>query len=116
MVQTDIDIVSLVRDAAIVGAGGAGFPTHTKLNNKVDTIIANGGDVNEANEQGVTALHEAAVKGHDKMVLFLLEKGADRSIENHKNKTAWALARERGHGDIACKSPSRNHAAVRFDN
>jgi len=40
--QTHVDIISLVRDSGIVGAGGAGFPTHVKLSNKVDTYIANG--------------------------------------------------------------------------
>ena len=41
MALTGTDITALVRDAGIVGAGGAGFPTHVKLNNKVDTFIAN---------------------------------------------------------------------------
>jgi len=30
-----------IRDAGVVGAGGAGFPTHVKLNSKPDTVIAN---------------------------------------------------------------------------
>ncbi len=44
MAQTAVDIVSIIRDAGIVGAGGAGFPTHAKLANKVDTYIANGAE------------------------------------------------------------------------
>lgn len=36
------DIVEKVRAAGIVGAGGAGFPTHVKLNAKVDRVLANG--------------------------------------------------------------------------
>jgi len=31
-----------IKDAGVVGAGGAGFPTHTKLDNKADVVIANG--------------------------------------------------------------------------
>lgn len=35
-------IVDLVRDAGVVGAGGAGFPTHVKIDNQVEVLIANG--------------------------------------------------------------------------
>ena len=38
------DIVQRVKAAGVVGAGGAGFPTHVKLGAKVDTIIANGAE------------------------------------------------------------------------
>ncbi len=34
--------VEKIRNAGVVGAGGAGFPTHVKLGSKVDTIIVNG--------------------------------------------------------------------------
>lgn len=40
--QTDIDLISLVREAGVVGEGGAGFPAHVKYDTKVDTVIANG--------------------------------------------------------------------------
>ena len=36
------DLVAAVRAAGVVGAGGAGFPTHVKLAAQVDTVIANG--------------------------------------------------------------------------
>lgn len=35
------DLASLLREAGVVGAGGAGFPTYAKLSDKVDTIILN---------------------------------------------------------------------------
>lgn len=38
------DIVERVRQAGVVGAGGAGFPTHLKLQARVDTLIANGAE------------------------------------------------------------------------
>ncbi|MGI6285046.1 4Fe-4S dicluster domain-containing protein [Neomoorella humiferrea] len=37
-------IIAKVEEAGVVGAGGAGFPTHHKLNTKVDTIIVNGAE------------------------------------------------------------------------
>lgn len=35
-------IVGKIRDAGIVGAGGAGFPTHVKVSASVDTVLVNG--------------------------------------------------------------------------
>lgn len=37
-------LVELVKAAGIVGAGGAGFPTHVKLNAKADYVIVNGAE------------------------------------------------------------------------
>jgi Na+-translocating ferredoxin:NAD+ oxidoreductase RnfC subunit len=36
------DLVKAVRDAGVIGAGGAGFPAHVKVGARVDTVIANG--------------------------------------------------------------------------
>lgn len=42
------EIIAKVRDAGVVGMGGAGFPTHVKLSpkepDKIDTIIVNGAE------------------------------------------------------------------------
>lgn len=37
-------IIDAVRNAGVVGAGGAGFPTHVKLNAQVDYVLANGAE------------------------------------------------------------------------
>jgi len=37
-----LDLVSLVRGAGVVGAGGAGFPTHLKLQGAAEVLILNG--------------------------------------------------------------------------
>lgn len=39
-----IDLIAAVQAAGIVGAGGAGFPTHVKLNAQADTVIINGAE------------------------------------------------------------------------
>ena len=44
MIMDTAHIVEKVRAAGIVGAGGAGFPTHVKLSSRVDTVIANGAE------------------------------------------------------------------------
>ena len=38
------DILQKVKNAGVVGAGGAGFPTHAKLSGGVDTIVVNGAE------------------------------------------------------------------------
>lgn len=44
--MTNDEICKVIRDAGIVGLGGAGFPTHVKLNpgKEIDTIIVNGAE------------------------------------------------------------------------
>ena len=37
-------LLNQIRDAGVVGAGGAGFPTHVKLACKADIVIANGAE------------------------------------------------------------------------
>jgi Na+-translocating ferredoxin:NAD+ oxidoreductase RnfC subunit len=38
------DFINAINSAGIVGAGGAGFPTHVKLNAKVEYVIVNGAE------------------------------------------------------------------------
>lgn len=44
MTKTPEQIITAVQQAGIIGAGGGGFPTHVKLQAKVDTIVANGSE------------------------------------------------------------------------
>lgn len=38
------DIVSKIRDAGVIGAGGAGFPSHIKAFSEAETVIVNGAE------------------------------------------------------------------------
>lgn len=40
----DANQISRLADAGVVGAGGAGFPTHIKLNAKADVVLINGAE------------------------------------------------------------------------
>ncbi len=39
-----MNLLDVIKTAGIVGAGGAGFPTHVKMNAKVDTVLINGAE------------------------------------------------------------------------
>jgi Na+-translocating ferredoxin:NAD+ oxidoreductase RnfC subunit len=39
-----MDLKELMKDAGIVGAGGAGFPSYAKLADGVDTLLINGAE------------------------------------------------------------------------
>lgn len=38
------NLVSLIKNSGVVGAGGAGFPTHVKINAKAEYVIVNGAE------------------------------------------------------------------------
>ena len=38
------DTVQAIRDAGVVGAGGAGFPTHVKVSGRAGLVIVNGAE------------------------------------------------------------------------
>ncbi len=89
---TSCDIVTAVRDAGIVGAGGAGFPTHAKLTNKVDTFIANGAEcepILESDRHSMERNPELIVRG---LELAMAEVGAERGFIAIKNKNTGAIA------------------------
>lgn len=39
-----MELLKQIKQAGVVGCGGAGFPTHAKLNCRVDTFIVNGAE------------------------------------------------------------------------
>lgn len=39
-----MNLIDIIKNAGIVGAGGAGFPTHVKMNARVDTVLINGAE------------------------------------------------------------------------
>ena len=62
------DLLSMVKDAGIVGLGGAGFPTHVKLSPpptaKVDTLVLNGAEC----EPYLTTDHRLMLEMPEKIV------------------------------------------------
>ncbi|KAL1951553.1 hypothetical protein VTO73DRAFT_702 [Trametes versicolor] len=57
-------------------------------------------DIDTPDENGYTALHLAADRGHAEVVKVLLERGADREIKDEDEFTAKELAEVAGHDEI----------------
>jgi len=74
------DIIQRVKAAGVVGAGGAGFPTHVKLAAKVDTIIANGAECEpllHCDKQLITGHAGQVIEG---LRLEMVATGATRGV------------------------------------
>lgn len=85
------EIVAAVKAAGVVGAGGAGFPTHMKIDAKVDMVIANGAEC----EPLLRAHQHIMASESMKMVLGLktvmLATGAQRGYIGLKRKYEEAV-------------------------
>jgi hypothetical protein len=63
----------------------------------VNSLVANGADVNVRDRDGWTALMRAACEGHTEIVHILMQAGADVHVKNDEGESALTLAREKGH-------------------
>ncbi len=66
----------------------------------VETLLANGENVNGANAQGNTALHYAVATGDADMVKLLLEHNADINAVNSKGWTPLKIAEKKNVGEV----------------
>ena len=65
---------------------------------EVEKSLANGKDVNTADEEGYSALHAAAENGYLDVVKLLVEKGAN--VQHKTQYTALELAEMAGNEDV----------------
>jgi ankyrin repeat protein len=102
----DVDAI-----AANVSFARNATPLHSAVaadkNALVRLLIGRGARVNATQDGGFTPLHGAAANGNDDIVDALLEAGADVSRVTNENKSASALARERGHDVLANRLAER---------
>jgi Na+-translocating ferredoxin:NAD+ oxidoreductase RnfC subunit len=74
------DLVQAVRAAGVVGAGGAGFPTHVKLSSGVDTVIANGAECDPLLQCDQRLMESRAIEIVRGVQLAMEATGATRGI------------------------------------
>ncbi len=80
-----------IRQAGVVGAGGAGFPTHVKAAAKVDTIIANGAECEPLIHKDYEVMVHQAPEIVRGVRALMHATGAPRGIIGMKEKNAAAV-------------------------
>lgn len=100
-----MNIVELVRAAGIVGAGGAGFPTHVKLNGRAEIVIANGAECEPLLRVDQLLMRREAARVVRGMELAMEATGAARGViatKAHYREAVHALRQALGsRSDIA---------------
>lgn len=86
-----MNLVEKVRLAGVVGAGGGGFPTHVKLNAKVETVIANGAECEPLLHKDAVIMEENAPELVRGMELAMEATGAKDGVIGIKGKKKHAV-------------------------
>jgi Na+-translocating ferredoxin:NAD+ oxidoreductase RnfC subunit len=86
------DLFKAVRAAGVVGAGGAGFPTHVKIAAKVDTVIANGAECDALLQCDQRLMESRAAEIVRGVRLAMEATGAGRGILALKDEYHTAIA------------------------
>lgn len=88
------NLIDAARRAGVVGAGGAGFPTHVKLDAKADTVIINGAECEPLLRVDQQLMAKYAAKLLKALDLIVEQVGADRGIvalKAHYHEAVLAL-------------------------
>ncbi len=86
------DLVEAVRDAGVVGAGGAGFPTHRKLEAQVKTVIANGAECEPLLHKDAAVMERNAEEIVAAVRAVMSATGAREGVIGLKEKHVEAVA------------------------
>ena len=88
------NLIAQVQNAGVVGAGGAGFPTHVKLNAKADTVIINGAECEPLLRVDQQLMDLQAEKLLSALDLIVDHVGAEKGVvalKEHYHKAAESL-------------------------
>ncbi len=91
------ELIDIIREAGIVGMGGASFPTHVKLSGgigKVDTVIVNAGECEPyivADDRLCREMSDALVSGVKIIMKIFGVQKAHIAIENNKPVAARSV-------------------------
>lgn len=81
-----MNLLEMVRDAGVIGAGGAGFPTHAKLTSKPEFILMNGAECEpllRVDQQLMELFPDEIIKGFEAAGRLV---GADKALIGIKGK------------------------------
>lgn len=92
-----MSLLNLVREAGVIGAGGAGFPTHTKLAAEAEYILMNGAECEpllRVDQQLMSLYADEIIKGFE---MAGRQVGASKAIIGikEKHKSVVGVLRER---------------------
>lgn len=92
-----MNLLDHVRDAGVIGAGGAGFPTHVKLASKAEFILLNGAECEpllRVDQQLMALYPDEIIKGFESAGRFIEAKKALIGVKG-KHKEVVAILKER---------------------
>ena len=81
-----MELLEMIKDAGIIGAGGAGFPTHVKLNAKADYMLLNGAECEpllRVDQQLMEFMPDEVIRGFEMAGRLV---GAEQAIIGIKGK------------------------------
>jgi len=87
-----IDYIQRIKEIGVVGAGGAGFPTHVKLNSKAEIVIINGAECEpllRVDQQLMEFYPQDVIDG---LKVAMAQTGASRGVIGVKAKYKNAIA------------------------
>ena len=85
-----MDIVQKIFDAGVVGAGGAGFPTHVKAKSKVEFVLANGAECEPLIHKDYKLMCNFAPEIVNGIELMISQTSAKKAYFGIKEKNALA--------------------------
>lgn len=86
------EILQRVRDAGVVGAGGAGFPTHVKYDAEVEVVVANGAECEPLIRTDRLTMQDRPREVVLGMLYAMAAVGARRGVIGLKKKYKDAIA------------------------
>lgn len=92
-----MNLLDMVKEAGIVGAGGAGFPTHAKLASKAEYILLNGAECEpllRVDQQLMEVFPDEIIKGFEAAGKLVAARKALIGIKG-KHKEVVSILRER---------------------
>ncbi|MGA1238142.1 MAG: hypothetical protein ACO34E_14915 [Limisphaerales bacterium] len=86
-----MNLIDLVHNAGVVGAGGGGFPANVKLASKADTIIANGAECEPLLHKDAVVMEEQSAAIVQGVELSMDATGATDGVIAIKAKNSHAV-------------------------